>query len=282
MLKAEPKQTEEGLVWKALADPTRRSILDLLRDHPRTTGSLVEHFELSRFGVMKHLEVLHRAGLILIRRQGRERFNHLNPIPIQQIYHRYMEPFAAPSAQALLRLKAQAERGESPMTQPPETVFRALDIHQEIHIMAPAERVWQALTAETVAWWPRDFYVGTKPRGFQVEPRVGGRVFEDWGDGEGVLWATVNVFRKGEELQWVGDLSPDFGGPARSITSFKLVAAGEGTRLEFRDSPYGALDEKALGNLESGWKWLLEDCFKPYAQDGKHPERPETVVAAVE
>ena len=158
-----------------------------------------------------------------------------------------------------------------------ERTVKALDIHQEIQIDAPPSKVWSSLTADTAKWWPKDFYVGEAPKRFVVEPKVGGRVYEDWGQDQGVLWATVLVFKKNERLQWVGDLSPDFGGPARSITSFKLVERDGGTLLQFRDSPYGALAENAAKDMESGWKWLLNDCLKPYIEDGTLPKRPDTV-----
>jgi DNA-binding transcriptional ArsR family regulator len=82
-------------VWKALAEPHRRSILDRLRDGPKTTGELVRPFDLSRFAVMKHLRVLERAALVVVRRRGRERWNYLNPVPIQTIYERWITPYAA-------------------------------------------------------------------------------------------------------------------------------------------------------------------------------------------
>ncbi len=87
-------------IWKALADPTRRRILDALRERPRTTGELSSlHRRLSRFAVMKHLRVLERAGLVSVEWMGRERWNHLNPLPIQQIHDRWVsrhiEPLAA-------------------------------------------------------------------------------------------------------------------------------------------------------------------------------------------
>lgn len=272
---------DDAKIWKALADPSRRRMLDLLRRRAMTTGSLVEHFEMSRYGVMKHLEVLADAGLVLVRRQGRERWNHLNAVPIQQIYRRWIQPFAAEPADGLLKLKNVVERnrGVDTMGEMNDRVFQALDIQQEIEINAPAAKVWSSLTTEIAAWWPKDFYVGPTPRRFVIEPRVGGRVYEDWGDDQGVLWATVLVYQKGELLQWAGDLSADFGGPARSITSFKLVSEEEKTRVMFRDCPYGALSEGTVKNLESGWSWLLQDCFKPFVEVGKQPERPDSVVA---
>lgn len=97
-------------VWGALSDASRREILDILREGPKTTGQLCEHFEFTRFAVMKHLKVLHQAQLILIERQGRERINHLNPVPIQSIYRRWIRPFEKIPADRMLKLKAAAEK----------------------------------------------------------------------------------------------------------------------------------------------------------------------------
>src|SRR4051812_35622099 len=81
-------------VWKALADPTRRAILDLLRVKPRTTTEIVDQFpHLTRFGVMKHLEALRDAGLVHTREDGRQRWNSLDVFPIRQIYERWVSPY---------------------------------------------------------------------------------------------------------------------------------------------------------------------------------------------
>ncbi len=97
-------------VWKALADNTRRSILDLLRQGPRTTTEIVEAFpHLTRFGVMKHVEVLREAGLIHTREEGRQRINSLNVVPIRQIYERWVGRFEELWASHLLRVKEDAE-----------------------------------------------------------------------------------------------------------------------------------------------------------------------------
>jgi DNA-binding transcriptional ArsR family regulator len=96
-------------VFKALADPTRRRILDLLRARPRTTGELCDSFGTTRFAVMKHLRVLAEARLVLVRRKGRERWNVLNPVPIREIASRWIRPFEARRADALLRLKQLVE-----------------------------------------------------------------------------------------------------------------------------------------------------------------------------
>jgi DNA-binding transcriptional ArsR family regulator len=97
-------------IWKALSDPTRREILDLLKGKPRTTGDLCGHFgELSRCAVMKHLGVLEDAGLVVVRREGRFRWNHLNPIPIQGIYDRWISRHVQPLAGSLTSLKRHVE-----------------------------------------------------------------------------------------------------------------------------------------------------------------------------
>ena len=97
-------------VWKALSDPTRRAILDLLRGGPKTTTGIVEAFpRLTRFGVMKHIDVLREAGLIHTREAGRQRVNSLNPVPIRQIYERWVGRFEELWSSHLLRIKEDAE-----------------------------------------------------------------------------------------------------------------------------------------------------------------------------
>jgi DNA-binding transcriptional ArsR family regulator len=98
--------------WKALSDPTRRAILDFLRDRPRTsTTEIVEWFpHLTRFGVMKHLDVLRQAHLVHTREDGRQRLNSLNVLPIRQIYERWVGPFQELWSGELLRIKEIAEK----------------------------------------------------------------------------------------------------------------------------------------------------------------------------
>ncbi|HKB99141.1 MAG TPA: helix-turn-helix domain-containing protein [Terriglobales bacterium] len=101
-------------VWKALSDPTRRAILDVLRDRPRMTTEIVESFpHLSRFGVMKHLEVLRQAQLVSTREAGRQRVNSLNVVPIRQIYERWVGPFQELWSGELLGIKDMAETESS-------------------------------------------------------------------------------------------------------------------------------------------------------------------------
>jgi DNA-binding transcriptional ArsR family regulator len=98
-------------VWKALSDPTRRTILDLLRHGPKTTTEIVEAFsDMTRHAVMKHIDVLRSAGLINTREEGRRRVNSLNVVPIRQIYERWVGPFAELWSSTLLRIKDDVEK----------------------------------------------------------------------------------------------------------------------------------------------------------------------------
>ena len=105
---------DTDLVWKALSDPTRRMILDLLRKGPRTTTDIVEAFpDMTRFAVMKHIDVLREASLINTQEEGRRRVNSLNVVPIRQIYERWMGPFAELWSSMLLRLKDDVETNDA-------------------------------------------------------------------------------------------------------------------------------------------------------------------------
>ena len=111
MTKIAGRPTDElDPVWKALSDATRRAILDFLRDRPRTTTEIVESFpHMTRFGVMKHLDVLREAQLVHTREAGRLRVNSLNVVPIRQIYERWVGPFQELWSGELLRIKEIAE-----------------------------------------------------------------------------------------------------------------------------------------------------------------------------
>lgn len=101
-------------VWRALSDPTRRAILDVLREGPQNTGALCARFDhLSRHGVIKHLKALDRANLVTVTVQGRERINQLNVMPIQQIYERWMRPYESYWATKLQRLAEEVVREQS-------------------------------------------------------------------------------------------------------------------------------------------------------------------------
>jgi len=100
----------DDLVFMGLADSRRRRMLDLLKRGPRTTGEICERFKgLDRCTVMQHLGVLERAGLIIVRRDGRNRWNHLNAAPFKEIYDRWISSYAGEAVDLLARLKRNLE-----------------------------------------------------------------------------------------------------------------------------------------------------------------------------
>ncbi len=120
-------------VFRALADPTRRSLLDeLFRQDGQTLSALEERFEMTRFGVMKHLKQLEDAGLVVTRRRGREKLHFLNPVPIRLVHDRWVSKYAEPWTAALSDLKHTLERQM-------EKVF-------EIYIHTTPQRLWEAIT----------------------------------------------------------------------------------------------------------------------------------------
>ncbi len=122
------------LVFRALADPTRRSLLDeLFRADGQTLSALEQRLPMSRFGVMKHLKVLEEAGLVTARRQGREKLHFLNAVPIRLVHDRWVSKYAEPWASMLSSLKHTLEEGAM------QKVF-------EIYIKTTPQRLWEAIT----------------------------------------------------------------------------------------------------------------------------------------
>src|SRR5687768_11127649 len=122
-------------VFKALADPTRRSLLDeLFTQDGQTLSALERRLPMTRFGVMKHLRVLEEAGLVTTKKRGREKLHFLNAVPIRLVHDRWVSKYAEPWAAALSELKHDLEE-EDLM----EKVF-------EIYIKTTPERLWEAIT----------------------------------------------------------------------------------------------------------------------------------------
>ena len=103
---------DTDLLFKALADPSRRKLLDLLHAHDgRTLNELCTHLDMTRQGVTQHLDLLEAANLVATVRRGREKLHFLNPVPLQEIYERWIAKFEKPRLKALADLKRRLERG---------------------------------------------------------------------------------------------------------------------------------------------------------------------------
>jgi DNA-binding transcriptional ArsR family regulator len=107
------EQHDTEVLFKALADSSRRKLLDLLHVHDgRTLSELCEHLDMTRQGVTQHLDLLEAANLVATMRRGREKLHFLNPVPLQQIYERWIAKFEKPRLKALSNLKKRLETGE--------------------------------------------------------------------------------------------------------------------------------------------------------------------------
>src|SRR5213596_2634793 len=121
-------------VFRALADPTRRSLLDeLFEEDGQTLSALEQRLPMTRFGVMKHLKVLEEARLVVTKRRGREKLHFLNPVPIRLVHDRWVSKYAEPWAAGLSELKQNLEG-------------RVMEKVFEIYIKTTPERLWEAIT----------------------------------------------------------------------------------------------------------------------------------------
>ena len=151
-------------MFRALADPSRRKLLDALFKHDgQTLGALQRRLPMTRFGVMKHLRVLEQARLVVTQRRGREKLHFLNPVPIRLVHDRWVSKYAEPWAATLSDLKRNLEEGTM------EKVF-------EIYIKTTPQRLWEAITNPELRkkytfgmvvksdWKPGSRYEGSSPK----------------------------------------------------------------------------------------------------------------------
>jgi DNA-binding transcriptional ArsR family regulator/uncharacterized protein YndB with AHSA1/START domain len=240
-----------GTVWRALADASRRRILDLLRDRPRTTGEIASEFpDVSRFAVMKHLGVLEQTGLVVVRRRGRERWNHLNAVPLRHAYERWMQPYADEWASSLLRLKEHTEEKGKQMGD-----MGSMEVEVEVTIEAPREQVFDALVNHVGDWWGHTVEDGK----VVLEPWVGGRFFEESGDGEGFFFGKVTALKAPELLRITGPYGMT--GAVVGVAETRLRADGKRTVVEVTHRAWGDVDEAAQKSYSEGWRALYEQAL---------------------
>ena len=209
--------------FRALADPSRRLLLDgLFERDGQTLGELTARLpDMTRFGVMKHLDVLETAGLITTRREGREKRHFLNPVPIRRIHDRWISKYAAPVVGTMSAIKDHLEA--PPMAVPPDEIEHVYSIF----INATPERVWRAITDgdDTV-----QYYYGTRVKS---DWQVGSRVSYDNPDGTVAADGEVIEFDPPTRLEttfharW--DPESEAEGPIRHV--WELEAADGATKL---------------------------------------------------
>jgi uncharacterized protein YndB with AHSA1/START domain len=242
-------------VWQAVANPSRRRLIELLRDGPRTTGELCGAFPTTRFATMKHLGVLARAGIVEVRRQGRERWNVLNPAPLHEVEGRW--PGLLPVERQ--GLAAPAAPGSSAPTWPtasiatPPATAPIANVSTEAFIDAPPWRVFDALTQNVAAWWGGPHLRSADATNVVLEPQPGGRFVEEWGHRQGALRAVVTAIKQDEHLELTGALT----GQTTAVLGIRLERREGGTLLCAELSTGGTDAEES-----NGAKRALDDLFK--------------------
>jgi uncharacterized protein YndB with AHSA1/START domain/DNA-binding transcriptional ArsR family regulator len=235
---------EVDTVFKALADRTRRHLLDRLHEHNGLTlGELCEHLDMARQSATQHLTILEDANLISTVRRGREKLHYLNPVPLHEIQERWIDKFERPRLRALSAVKRQAEEDE--MADKPTFVYVT-------YIHATPERVWHALTDATLTaeYW-------------------GHSNVSDWQVGSSWEHQRIDGTAVADVVGTVVESAP----PTRLVTTWAAPDAApttEPSQVTFDIEPYGDIvrltvthenlaDEAERAGAAAGWAAVLSN-----------------------
>ena len=247
-------------VFRALADPTRRRLLDeLFREDGQTLRALEGRFSMSRFGVMKHLKQLEEAGLVVTRRRGREKLHFLNPVPIRLVHDRWVSKYAEPWAAALSDMKTRLETTM-------EKVF-------EIYIRTTPERLWEAITDPEIRS-KYNFGVSVnsdwKPgsRIETVHPKADGPL----GEGEVIEADPPRRLVHTMVALWDDEVKSE----GRSRVTWEIEPVGDSCRLTLT---HDELREGASEQLYGGWPMILSG-LKTWLETGELLTTPGSLMYA--
>lgn len=242
-------------IWHALADPTRRALIDRLADGAKTTSQLCAGMPMTRFGVMKHLAILERAGLVIARRHGRLRLNHLNAAPLRALQKRWLSARAESLADAALALSA--DKGETDMSSDQQAAI--VDVALEWPVEASVQRLWQALFERVESWWPAGHRAVGGDAVMSFEAQLGGQLRETRPDGGGLAWYEVIALEPLRSVDLAGHLATRYGGPASSLLHIEIVpGARDGTSiLKLTDSVFGRIGPNLRASLAEGWQAII-------------------------
>ena len=243
-------------IFKALADETRRKLLDMLHERDgQTLSELEQQLGMTRFGVMKHLKVLEDASLVVTRRSGRFKHHYLNAVPLQQVIDRWIEPLTQkPMARMALDLKAQLE-GVGPMDMPANA---KPDFVLETFIQTTPEALWDALTNGAVT--PHYHYAGVV---LKSDLTAGGRF--DYFAPDGTLMLGGEILAIEPEKRIDMTFEPGWGeAPKPSRCVFEIEQHGEACKFTILHYAIPSGEE----GVREGWARIASG-LKTYLETGK-------------
>ena len=242
-------------VFRALADPTRRNLLDeLFGEDGQTLSALEARVPMTRFGVMKHLKVLEQAGLVVTRRRGREKLHFLNPVPIRLVHDRWVSKYAEPWAATLSGLKRRLEDRTM------EKVF-------EIYIKTTPERLWEAIT-DPEQRRRYNFGVGVESDWTPGSPYVAGHPAAPAPiiDGENLEVEAPRRLVQSFNARWGEDVEAE----GTSRVTWEIEPIGDSCRLTV---VHDQLREGANDQLYGGWPMILSG-LKTWLETGQELTTP--------
>jgi len=262
-------QLDLAPLWKALAEPKRRRIIQLLQEQARTTSEISSHFDVSRFAIMRHLKVLEQAGLIRTKREGRQRWNYLNEDLFQEIQQTYLandtdSEYHPGDIQSFLARKEGGRPTASPGSE-------SRPIRLEVELSASTDRVFQALTGEIDGWW--SYRIAADSR-MHLEPHVGGRFYESFERGGGTLYAFVTYIKPGEEIRLSGSMGL-VEEEANNSIYFKLQSVSPNkTLLKLTHRFVGRVSVTTVDIFKRSWVELLTHYLKTFINTGIRYQAP--------
>jgi uncharacterized protein YndB with AHSA1/START domain/DNA-binding transcriptional ArsR family regulator len=242
------RRVADDLVFRALADPTRRLLLDRLFEREgRTLGDLHAEVEgMTRFGVMKHLRILEAAGLVVTRRSGREKLHYLNPVPVQLIHDRWVSKYTRPRVAALAALKADLEGSEA-MSAAARQVY-------QVFIRATPEQIWDAITKPE---FTAKYFFGSR---VDTNGQVASPIRHYAPDGT-TLWGDDNIIESDPPRRlvhtWRSLYDPDLASEPPSRVTWEIEPQPGGfTKLtvihdDLEESP------KTAAHVAGGWMFII-------------------------
>jgi uncharacterized protein YndB with AHSA1/START domain len=246
--------------FRALADPTRRALLDALFEHDgQTLGALAAPHDMTRIAVAKHLRLLEEAGLVASRRRGREKLHYLNPVPIRLIHDRWVSKYTEPWAAGLVGLKHELEH-------PMEKVF-------EIYIRTTPERLWEAITDPAIRaryhfgvraesdWTPGSSYA-------LVHPGADGPLAL----GENLVVEPPRRLVQTMNVKWSDEAASE----GTSRVTWEIEPVGDSCRLTV---VHDQLSESAPEEIYGGWPMILSG-LKTWLETGETLTTPGSLMYA--